>query len=82
MGPHNQNKTLEAVLFKAERVHRSLGVLVIIHIQFNNSWSQLKKIKHLFIYFLEVGAWLHISEWRSGGKFIHSHFSPSLPCGF
>lgn len=81
MGPHSQIKALEAALFKAERAHRSLGVLVIIHIQFNNSWSQLKK-KHLFIYFLEVGAWLHICEWRSGGKFIHSHFSPSLPCGF
>lgn len=52
MGPHSQIKAPEAVLFKAERVHRSLGVLVIIHIQFNNSWSQLKKKKtfvHLFL---------------------------------
>lgn len=51
MGPHSQNKAPEAVLFKADRVHRSLGVLVIIHIQFNNSWSQLKKktFVHLFL---------------------------------
>lgn len=41
MGPHSQNNAPEAVLFKVERVHRSLGVLVIIDIQFNNSWSQL-----------------------------------------
>lgn len=43
MGPHSQIKAPEAALFKAERAHRSLGVLVIIHIQFNNSWSLLKK---------------------------------------
>lgn len=49
---HSRNDTPEAVLFKVERVHRSLEVLVIIHIQFNNSWSQLFKkytFVHLFV---------------------------------